>query len=105
MKKKELVDKIMEALPEHKSAKAQVLQGYRATRMQTEMILETFWEVAAAELLGGGEVTMPGIGRLKTTETKGREGRHPQTGEPLAIPPGRRISVTLFKDFKEALKP
>lgn len=105
MKKQELVERIMEALPEQDSGKNAVMQGKRATRMQTEVILEAFWGVAAAELLGGGELIMPKIGKLRLTPTKGREGRNPRTGEPITIPPGKRISVTLFKDFKEALKP
>lgn len=97
MTKKELVDAIMESMP------AQNGRG-GATRLHVENILEAYANVAAAELLGGGEITIQGIGKLKTVASKARTGRNPRTGQPLEIPAGRRLVVSAFRDFREALK-
>lgn len=97
MTKKKLIDGIMESMP----------QGGRgvASRLHVESMLEGTCNVIAAELLGGGEVSLPGIGKLKTVTTKARKGRNPKTGEPLEIPAGRKVVFSPFRDFKEALKP
>lgn len=97
MNKKELVDGIMESMP--------VLTAHGvATRLHVESVLEAFANVAAAELLGGGEITLPGIGKIKTVVTKARTGRNPRTGQTIEIPAGRRLTVSAFRDFKEALR-
>ncbi|MDE6734837.1 MAG: HU family DNA-binding protein [Desulfovibrio sp.] len=47
---------------------------------------------------------MPGIGKIKTVATKARTGRNPRTGQTIEIPAGRRLTVSAFRDFKEALR-
>lgn len=96
MTKKELIDGIMESMP----------QGGRgmASRLHVESMLEASCNVIAAELLGGGEVSLPGIGKLKTVATKARTGRNPRTGAPLEIPAGKRVVFSPFRDFRDALK-
>lgn len=98
MKKKDLIDAILEALPKQGASKT-------ASRLQVESVLEAFCSVAAAELLGGGEITLQGIGRLKVVPTKARKGHDPKTGEVLEIPDGRKVAFSPFRDFREALKP
>lgn len=69
-----------------------------------EKALQAFCSVAAAELLAGGEVSLPGLGKLKVKETNARTGRNPRTGEAIEIPAGRRkVVFSPGKDFKEAL--
>ena len=97
MTKKELVDNIMETMP------AKTGRGI-ASRLHIESLLETFCDVAAAELLGGGEITLRGIGKLKTVATKARRGRNPRTGEEIEIPAGRRLVVSAFREFRDALR-
>lgn len=96
MTKKELIDAIMESMSDQKHAKP-------TSRLQVESFFEAFSNVAAAELLGGGEVSLPGIGKLKTVATKARTGRNPKTGEPLEIPAGKKVVFSPFRDFKDAL--
>lgn len=98
MTKKEMIDAIIEAMPRQEGNRT-------ASRLQVESVLEAFCGVAAAELLGGGEVALQGIGKLKTVATKARTGRNPKTGEPLEIPAGKKVAFSPFRDFKEALKP
>ncbi len=97
MTKKELIDGIMESMPQRGRGVA--------SRLHVESTLEATCNVMAAELLGGGEVSLPGIGKLKTVATKARTGRNPRTGEPLEIPAGKKVTFSPFRDFKEALKP
>lgn len=97
MTKKELIDAIMESMSGQNHARG-------ASRLQVESFYEAFSSVAAAELLGGGEISLQGVGKLKTVPTKDRKGRNPQTGEPLEIPTGRKVVFVPFRDFKEAMK-
>lgn len=97
MTKKEMVDAILESMPE------QTKRGV-ANRLKVESFLEAFANVAAAELLGGGEITLPGIGKIKTVARKARTGRNPRTGQTIEIPAGRRLTARAFRDFRDALK-
>ena len=48
-----------------------------------------------AELLGSGEeVRLTGFGTFRVLQTKERPGRNPQTGAPLTIKAGRRVSFS-----------
>lgn len=69
-----------------------------------EKALQSFCSVAAAELLAGGEVSLPGLGKLKVKTTNARTGRNPRTGEAIDIPAGRKVVFTPGKEFKEAFR-
>ena len=71
---------------------------------QLDVLLKSLCDVAAAELLGGGEVALPGLGKLKVRETAAREAHNPRTGEVLHVPAGRKVVFVSGKDLKEALK-
>lgn len=68
-----------------------------------EKALQAFCSVAAAELLAGGGISLPGLGKLKAKVTSSRTGRNPRTGEAITIPAGRKIVFLPGKDSKEAL--
>lgn len=72
-------------------------------RTQLEVALNNLGSIIAAELLGGGEVTLPGVGKLKVTRLPARQGRNPRTGEPLAIPARKKAVLAMGKELKEAL--
>lgn len=73
------------------------------SRTDMESALAAFCDVAAAELLAGGEISLPTLGKLKVKETAARTGRNPRTGERIDIPAGRKVVFSPGKDFKEAL--
>lgn len=73
-------------------------------RADMESAFAALCEVAAAELLGGGEVSLPGLGKLKVKATNARTGRNPKTGEMIEIPAGRKVIFTPGKEFKEAFR-
>lgn len=97
MMKRELIEKALEtARNSHERAMALADMG---------AALDSLCKVAAAELLGGGEVPLPGLGKLKVRKTAAREGHNPRTGEILNIPAGKKVVFVPGKDLKEALKP
>lgn len=77
--------------------------GRDLSRADMESALAAFCDVAAAELIGGGEIPLPGLGKLKVKETSARTGRNPRTGEAIEIPASRKVVFTPGKEFKEAL--
>ena len=92
-------------LIEHNAELVQPLDGVRSFHNKAAQQFRAGSEVAAAELLGGGEVSLPGLGKIKMRETAAREGRNPRTGESLHIPAGKKVVFVPGKDLKEALKP
>ena len=75
MMKRELIEKALEtACKYHDRA---------MTLADMDAALDSLCEVAVAELLGGGEVPLPGLGKLKLRKTAARKGRNPRTGETL----------------------
>lgn len=73
--------------------------------VMVEATLDAFVDVTAAELLGGGEVTLPRLGKFKSKAVSARKGRNPRTGEVLDIPAGKKVVFAACKELKEALKP
>ena len=57
-----------------------------------EAVLQALKDVSGQELAAGGEVPLPGLGKLKTKDRAARMGRNPRTGEAMTIP-ARRVVV------------
>ena len=98
MTKQELVKTVAQALREKHPDRD-------VSAVMVEAVLEALGDVAAAELLGGGEIPLPGLGKLKSREIAGRQGRNPQTGEPLYIHAHKTVAFTACKALKEAMMP
>lgn len=96
MKKEELITRAVDTV---RSDYDRVL-----SRSDMKSAFAALCEVAAAELLGGGEVSLPGLGKLKVKETNARTGRNPRTGEMIDIPAGRKVVFTPGREFKEAFR-
>ncbi len=90
MTKKDLIVKIAEDTG-HKKA-------------DVEKILDSLGGVAAAELIGEGEVPLPGLGKLKAEGRKERMGRNPRTGAPVKIAACTIVKFAIGKELKDALK-
>ena len=73
------------------------------SRKAVESVLKTTADIVAAELQEGGEVTLPGLGKLQTKDRAARTGKNPKTGEPLAIPAKRVPHFSATKALKEAV--
>ena len=65
--------------------------------------LERLGDIMAAELLGGGEVPLPSVGKLVIKQRAARQGRNPKTGAPLAIAAKKALAVKAAKEFDASL--
>ena len=60
----------------------------RAESQVTPVVNAVFDSIERA-LAGGDEVAISGFGTFRVVERPAREGRNPQTGQPMKIGPGR----------------
>jgi len=83
---------------------AKIAEDTGHKKADVESILESLGGVAAAELLGEGEVPFPGLGKLVVAKTAARPGRNPKTGAAIQIPAGLKVKFRAGKELAEALK-
>lgn len=89
MKKSEFINLYAEAtgLPKSQAAEA----------------LEKLGDIMAAELLAGGEVPLPRVGKLLTVNAPARMARNPKTGAAIEVPARRKVQLRVPKELKESL--
>lgn len=94
MNKSEFIEKVLK-------------EAHSSDRPVNKTDVEKVWEgacnVARKELLAGGEISLPGLGKLKVKETSAREGRNPRTGEVIEIPAGKKVVFVPGSAFKSEL--
>ena len=73
------------------------------TKKDSEKFLKAFEEIVTDELANGGKVQLVGFGTFDVTERKEREGRNPQTGEPMKIEASRAPRFKVGKALKDAV--
>lgn len=95
MTRTELIEQALKAAQE---------KGSKLNKLEMNNAFKAICEVAAAELLGGGEVSLPGIGKLRTREVRARTGRNPKTGEKLDIPASKKVAFIHSSELKNALR-
>lgn len=60
--------------------------------------------IIASELNAGRKVQITGFGTFQIRKRKKREGRNPQTGEPILIPASRFPSFTAGRALKQRVR-
>lgn len=60
--------------------------------------------IIAAELNAGRKVQITGFGTFQIRKRRKREGRNPQTGEPIQIPASRFPSFTAGRALKDRVR-
>jgi len=73
------------------------------SKVAIKFVLDKAGEIAQAELEKGGEVTLPGVGKLSVKTRAARTGRNPATGEALAIPEKKVPHFSALKALKDAV--
>jgi DNA-binding protein HU-beta len=73
------------------------------SKAQAKECLHRLGDIAAAELLAGGEVPLPGLGKLVTTEKAARKGRNPRTGKAIEIAAHKAVKFSACKNLKDSL--
>ena len=71
------------------------------TKKDAEKALTAFTEVVAKELKNGGKVQLVGFGTFEVSERSAREGRNPQTGEPMKIDASKSPKFKAGKALKD----
>ncbi len=74
------------------------------TNGQAKEAIEATLEQIANELGSGNEVTLPGFGKFAVSERSARQGRNPQTGEPMEIKASRVPRFSAASGLKSAVK-
>ena len=82
-------------------AKVAAISG--ESRRAVEAVLKTTADVITAELEEGGEVALPGLGKLQVKSREARTGRNPKTGEEISIPAKKVPHFAAAKALKDAV--
>ncbi len=87
--------------------KSQTLQALSEklgiSKKDVKTYLDTLVEMAYSEVVGNGEFTIPGIGKLVKVDRKARMGRNPATGEEIHIPAKTVVKFRVAKAAKDAV--
>ena len=73
------------------------------SRKDAEKVLAAFTETVADELKKSGKVQLVGFGTFEVSERAAREGRNPQSGEPMQIAASKTPRFKAGKAFKDML--
>lgn len=73
------------------------------SRAQAERALKELGAVIEDELAAGGEIPLPGIGKLKVKDMPARKGRNPATGEDINIPARKKVFLVMAKNLHDKL--
>lgn len=68
-------------------------------------VLAALGDAAQGELAAGGEIPLPGLGKIKAEMRAAREGRNPATGAAMTIPAKAAAKFSATKALKDALNP
>lgn len=80
-----------------------ISQDSNLPQTQVESVLKSLGVQTHQALANGDDVTLPGLGRIRTVLSKARTGRNPRTGEALQIPEKTRVSFVVSKALKDAV--
>lgn len=73
------------------------------SKKDSEKALRAFEEAITEELVAGGKVQLVGFGTFDVSERAEREGRNPQTGDPMKIAASKAPRFKAGKALKDAV--
>lgn len=79
------------------------VSGTVISKTQVDAVLSRLSTVAARTLRDGGEVPLPGLGKLKASHRAARAGRNPANGQPIQIPAKTTAKLVVGKALEDAL--
>lgn len=82
---------------------AAIAEEAAISKKDAEKALKAFTDVVAAELQKGGKVSLVGFGTFEVAERPAREGRNPQTKEPMHIKASKAPRFKAGKPLKDLL--
>jgi DNA-binding protein HU-beta len=73
------------------------------SKKDSEKALKAFIDVIAEELAKGEKIQLVGFGTFEVSERAAREGRNPQSGEPMNIPASKAPKFKAGKALKDMI--
>lgn len=73
------------------------------SKTSVRAVLDQLAQIAADELEHSGEITLPGLGKLKVGERPARTGRNPQTGASIQIAAKKVVKYVPAKVLADSL--
>ena len=87
--------------------KAELIDAIAASagvsKADAERTVGAFFDTVVSSTKKGDKITWPGFGSFATTQRAAREGRNPQTGEPVKIKASTAMKFTASSTLKAAL--
>ena len=80
-----------------------IAEAIDAQKTTVRSALDQLAEIVKDALENDGEITLPGIGKLKVSERPARTGRNPQTGKPINISAAKVPSFKAGKALKDSV--
>ena len=82
---------------------AAIAEKTELSKKDSEKALKAFIDVVTEELKKGEKIQLVGFGTFEVSERAAREGRNPQTGEPMPIAASKAPKFKAGKALKDAL--
>ncbi len=79
-------------------------QANGLTNAQAERLVNSFFDVIKNELKVGNEIQFTGMLSMSVGDRKAREGKNPQTGQPIKIPASKVVKIRVGKNLKDIVK-
>lgn len=83
---------------------ANIAASQEVSKAAVNRVLDGLIDIITQNLESGIKTSIPGFITIERTETKGRTGRNPQTGEEILIPAGTKTKITAGTKIAEAGK-
>ena len=82
---------------------AAIAEQAELSKNDAEKALKAFTDIVTEELKKGEKIQLVGFGTFEVTERAAREGRNPQTNEPMSIPASKAPKFKAGKALKDAV--
>lgn len=82
---------------------AAVAEKAGTSNVDAKKAVDAMLEVITEELRKGGDVTLIGFGAFRVKDRPERQGRNPQTGEPMTISAAKIVSFKVGSSLKDAV--
>ena len=80
-----------------------IAESLDLTQASVRGVFEQLAQIAQDSLENDGELTLPGIGKLKVSERAARTGRNPQTGKTIEIAAKKVVRFVPAKALADSL--
>ena len=82
---------------------AAIAEQAELSKKDAEKALKAFTDIVTEELKKGEKIQLVGFGTFEVAERAAREGRNPQTNEPMSIPASKAPKFKAGKALKAAV--